>query len=85
MAWPSVGAVGAGGEGSRRPPGGGRGPAGAGRAGDATRGLATEASLAELRVDLHTFRAEIYRALWIQGAGIIAATAAIIGIATALD
>ncbi len=51
----------------------------------ATRGLATEASLAELRVDLHTFRAEIYRALWIQGAGIIAATAAIIGIATALD
>ena len=51
----------------------------------ATHGLATEASLLELRVDLHALRAEMYRALWIQGAGIIAATAAIVGIATALD
>ena len=43
----------------------------------ATSGLATEASLAALK-------AEMYRALWIQGAGIIAATAAIVAIATAL-
>ena len=88
----------------------------------ATHGLATEASLLELRADLtgqmlelradlmgqmlelradlmgqmhglradvtgevQALRAEMYRALWIQGAGIIAATAAIVGIATALD
>ena len=44
----------------------------------ATSGLATESSLLALR-------AELYRALWIQGAGIVAATAAIVGIATALD
>ena len=65
----------------------------------ATHGLATEASLLELRADLmgevhglradvtgqvQALRAEMYRALWIQGAGIIAATAAIVGIATAL-
>ena len=52
----------------------------------ATSGLATEASVLELRADLtgevRSLRAEMYRALWIQGAGIIAATAAI---ATALD
>ena len=44
----------------------------------ATSGLATESSLLALR-------AELCRALWIQGAGIVAATAAIVGIATALD
>ena len=43
----------------------------------ATSGLATESSLLALK-------AELYRALWIQGAGIIAATAAIVAIATAL-
>ena len=55
----------------------------------ATSGLATEASVLELRADLtgevRSLRAEMYRALWIQGAGIIAATAAIVAIATALD
>ena len=61
----------------------------------ATSGLATESSLLELRADLlsfraelkgdiHSLRAEMYRTIWMQGAGIIAATAAIVGIATAL-
>ncbi len=43
----------------------------------ATDGLATEASVTALK-------AEMYRALWIQGAGIIAATAAIVAVATAV-
>ena len=50
----------------------------------ATSGLATEASVLAVKGDLLTLRAEMYRALWIQGAGIVAATAAIVGIATAL-
>ena len=61
----------------------------------ATSGLATESSLlelkadilsfrAELKGDIHSLRAEMYRTIWMQGAGIIAATAAIVGIATAL-
>ena len=54
----------------------------------ATSGFATEASLldakAELTGEVHSLRAEMYRALWIQGAGIIAATAAIVAVATAL-
>ncbi len=55
----------------------------------ATSGLATEATVlalgAELKEDVHSLRAEMYRTLWLQGAGIVAATAAIVGIATALD
>ena len=43
------------------------------------------ASRAELKEDVHSLRAEMYRTLWLQGAGIVAATAAIVGIATALD
>ena len=39
---------------------------------------------AELKGDIHSLRAEMYRTIWMQGAGIIAATAAIVGIATAL-
>ncbi len=42
------------------------------------------ASRSDLKEDVHSLRAEMYRTLWLQGAGIIAATAAIVGIATAL-
>jgi hypothetical protein len=70
---------------------------------DATDGLATEASLLELRAEVREgfaamraeiagsraeaaeFRADIYRALWIQGLGILAGTAAIVTIIIALD
>ena len=62
----------------------------------ATGGLATEASLLELKADLLAFRAEfktealaikaeMYRTMWIQGAGIIAAVVAVLGLLTALD
>ena len=50
----------------------------------ATSGLATERSLLATERSVLALRAEMYRALWIQGAGIVAATAAIVGIATAL-
>ena len=39
---------------------------------------------AELKGDIHSLRAEMYRTIWMQGAGIIAATAAIVGIAAAV-
>ena len=35
--------------------------------------LATKAGLAEIRADLATLRADLYRALWIQGGAIVAA------------
>ena len=46
--------------------------------GSATDGLATEASLLKLRAD-------IYRALWLQGIGILAGTGAIVTIVSVLD
>ena len=46
---------------------------------------ATEASLLELKVDFATLRADIYRALWLQGMGILAGTAAIVTIINVLD
>ncbi len=51
----------------------------------ATTGLATEASVLELRAELAGLEARIYRALWLQGVGILAGTAAIITIVSALD
>ena len=51
----------------------------------ATTGLATEESLLELKVDFATLRADIYRALWLQGMGILAGTAAIVTIVNVLD
>lgn len=51
---------------------------------DATDGLATQASMdagfAELRADAAEREARIYRALWIQGAGLIGAILAVGGI-----
>ena len=37
-----------------------------------------ETGLAGLRADLNTLRADIYRALWAQGAGLVAVMAALI-------
>ena len=37
-----------------------------------TRGAATKTDIAELRVEIRELRADLYRALWIQGAGIVA-------------
>ena len=45
---------------------------------DATGGLATKA-------DLEALRADLYRALWLQGAGILAGAAAIATIASLLN
>ena len=49
---------------------------------DATKELATEASLQagllELRADMARLEARIYRALWLQGAAIVGAMAAIL-------
>ena len=58
---------------------------------DATAGLATEASpqsglhateesLLELKVDFATFEARMYRALWLQGMGMLTAIVAATGI-----
>ncbi len=64
----------------------------------ATNGLATEATLLELKAELReemqalraefkeealALRAEMYRTMWIQGAGVIAAVVAILGLLTA--
>ena len=38
--------------------------------------LATKTDIADLRADLATLRADVYRALWIQGAGLVAVMAA---------
>ncbi len=38
----------------------------------------------ELRSELHEFRSEMYRALWIQGAGIVAAISGLGAIAVAV-
>ncbi len=43
------------------------------------------ADIAESRAEAAEFRADIYRALWIQGLGILAGTAAIVTIIIALD
>lgn len=51
---------------------------------DAGEGLATKADLAALKADLATLRADIYRALWIQGAGIVAIVGGFIAIAASL-
>ena len=55
----------------------------------ATNGLATETSVARLEGKLDAsiaeLRADLYRALWLQGVGILAGTAAIIMIVSALD
>ena len=40
--------------------------------------------LHELRSELHEFRSEMYRALWIQGAGIVAAISGLAAIAVAV-
>ena len=40
--------------------------------------------LGELRSELHEFRSEMYRALWIQGAGIVAAISGLGAIAVAV-
>ena len=40
--------------------------------------------LHELRSELHEFRSEMYRALWIQGAGIVAAISGLGAIAVAV-
>lgn len=42
-------------------------------------------SRAEMRAQMADFRAEVYRALWIQGAGIVAILGVIVGVANALD
>ena len=55
---------------------------------NATEGLATEASVtrleAKLDTSIATLRADIYRALWLQGMGILAGTAAIVTIINVL-
>ena len=55
---------------------------------DAQGGLATKSDLAVLRSDLHSalaeLRGDLYRALWIQGAGIVAVICAFIATAAAL-
>ena len=55
---------------------------------DAQAGLATKADLAALESRLcralAELRADVYRALWIQGAGIVAINAAFIAVAAAL-
>lgn len=52
---------------------------------DATSSLVTRdiltTELAEFRAELHRFRADMYRALWIQGAAIVAVLGGIIGLA----
>ena len=53
--------------------------------GSATDGLATEAGLAVMREDMLRLRADIYRALWLQGLGILAGTGAIVTIVSVLD
>ena len=52
---------------------------------NATSGLATGAILLGLRADLYALEARMYRALWLQGAGILAGTAAIVTIVSVLD
>ena len=47
--------------------------------------LATKAGLAEIRADLATLRADLYRALWIQGGAIVAILGGFIAIAAALE
>ena len=37
-----------------------------------THGVATKTDIAELRVEIRELRADLYRALWIQGAGLVA-------------
>ena len=39
----------------------------------------------EFRAEFGQFRAEMYRALWIQGAGIVGVLGVIVGVASALD
>ena len=52
---------------------------------DATSPLVTRDMLAtELAAHEARLRADMYRALWIQGAGIVAATACVVGIAEAI-
>ena len=55
---------------------------------DAQAELATKADLAALETRLHIalaeLRADLYRALWIQGAGIVAINSAFIAVAAAL-
>lgn len=48
--------------------------------------LATKSDLAEFttKSDLAELRADIYRALWIQGAGFVMITTAIVGVAVAV-
>ena len=64
--------------------------------GSATNGLATEASVtavredllelkSEIRADLAALEARLYRALWVQGLGILAGLGAIVTIVSVLD
>ena len=48
--------------------------------------LATKSDLAEFAIksDLSELRADIYRALWIQGAGFVMITTAIVGVTVAV-
>ena len=49
---------------------------------DATSPLVTRDML---RAELAEFRSEMYRALWIQGAGIVAILGVVVGLTNALD
>ena len=64
--------------------------------GSATNGLATEASVtavredslelkSEIKADLAALEARLYRALWVQGLGILAGLGAIVTIVSVLD
>lgn len=46
--------------------------------------LATKSDIALLRSDMHALEGRIYRALWLQGAGIVAILGGFIAIAAAL-
>ena len=46
--------------------------------------VATKSDIADLRADMEKLRADIYRALWVQGAGLVMIIVAVAGAAIAI-